>query len=72
MPRLRAQFNWTLVVVAHRIETIRTADQIAVVDDGRVAELGTYTKLMGNSASLFYKLQNCHASLEIEDIEQAT
>jgi ATP-binding cassette subfamily B protein len=36
----------TSVVIAHRLATIRNADQIAVVDDGRVVELGTHDELV--------------------------
>ncbi|MGN1082675.1 MAG: ABC transporter ATP-binding protein, partial [Candidatus Avispirillum sp.] len=36
----------TTVVVAHRLSTIKNADEIAVIDDGRVAELGTHAQLM--------------------------
>ena len=36
----------TLVVVAHRLQTVRAADQIIVLDQGRVAELGTHDELL--------------------------
>ena len=36
----------TVVVVAHRLSTVRRADRIAVVDDGRLAELGTHDELL--------------------------
>ena len=36
----------SVVVVAHRLSTVRRADRIAVVDDGRVAELGTHDELV--------------------------
>ena len=36
----------TVVVVAHRLSTVRRADRIAVVDDGRLAELGTHEELV--------------------------
>ncbi|HUC35892.1 MAG TPA: NHLP bacteriocin export ABC transporter permease/ATPase subunit [Acidimicrobiales bacterium] len=41
--RLRA----TRVVIAHRLSTVRAADQILVLDRGRVAESGTYEELAG-------------------------
>ena len=46
----------TVVVVAHRLSTAARADRIAVVDDGRVAELGTHDELIareGRYASLY-------------------
>jgi ABC-type polar amino acid transport system ATPase subunit len=36
----------TRVVVAHRLSTVRDADQIAVVDAGRIIELGSHEELM--------------------------
>ena len=38
--------NCTRVVVAHRLSTVRHCDRILVVDDGRIAEEGTYDELM--------------------------
>ena len=36
----------TLLVVAHRLHTIAGADQILVIDDGKIAERGTHAELM--------------------------
>ncbi|MFI6393450.1 ABC transporter ATP-binding protein [Nonomuraea sp. NPDC050547] len=36
----------TAVVIAHRLSTIRAADQILVIEDGRVAERGTHEELL--------------------------
>ena len=45
----------TVIVVAHRLSTVRRADRIAVVDHGRIAEIGTHDELVatgGRYASL--------------------
>ena len=36
----------TIITIAHRLATIRNADQILVVDDGRIAEAGTHEALL--------------------------
>ena len=38
----------TLIVVAHRLNTIRNADQILVVADGKIAGCGTQNELLEN------------------------
>lgn len=43
----------TLVVIAHRLTTIRDLDQVAVVDAGRIVEHGSTTALAGDPASRF-------------------
>lgn len=47
--------NRTTLIVAHRLSTIRDADRIAVIDNGGVAELGTYDELM-EKKGIFYKM----------------
>jgi ATP-binding cassette subfamily B protein len=45
----------TTIVVAHRLSTVRRADRVAVVDHGRLVELGTHAELIelgGRYASL--------------------
>ncbi len=36
----------TIITIAHRLATIQNADQILVVDDGRIAECGTHDELI--------------------------
>jgi len=36
----------TIIMIVHRLKTVRNADQIAVVENGKIAQLGTHTQLM--------------------------
>lgn len=36
----------TIIMIAHRLKTVCNADQIVVVDSGKIAQLGTHTQLM--------------------------
>lgn len=44
-----------MVIVAHRLSTVKNADQIIVIDNGRVAESGTHETL-ARRKGLYYRL----------------
>ena len=48
----------TVVVVAHRLSTVRNADQIIVVDEGKVVETGTHTSLIERKGAYYNLVKN--------------
>jgi len=54
----------TVIIIAHRLSTIKNADLIAVLDGGKVVELGTFDKLI-NENGLFKELVQ-HQTLTVE------
>ena len=56
----------TIIAIAHRLSTIRNADQILVIEDGRVVERGTHDELMalGGSYARMNRLQRADGPSE--------
>lgn len=57
----------TLLVIAHRLETIRNADSILVLDQGTIHECGTHDDLLGIDGiyARLWKLQNSIKSWQL-------
>ena len=50
--------NRTSICIAHRLSTVVDADEILVLDKGRVVENGTHAQLLSTQNSLYSKLWN--------------
>ncbi len=48
----------TVIIVAHRLSTVRNAEKIVVMDNGRIAETGTHDTLIENRGPYFNLVKN--------------
>lgn len=46
----------TVLTIAHRLSTIQNADKIAVIQNGRIIEKGTYSELLNQENGTFKEL----------------
>jgi ATP-binding cassette subfamily B protein len=56
----------TSFVIAHRLSTIKSADRILVIDDGRIAEMGSHADLI-RARGHYYSLYTRQFRKELED-----
>jgi ABC-type multidrug transport system fused ATPase/permease subunit len=52
----RLKGKMTILVIAHRLSTIQGADQVVVIDRGRIVQKGLFSQLAGDQRSLFGRL----------------
>jgi ABC-type multidrug transport system fused ATPase/permease subunit len=55
----------TTLIVSHRLSIIRPCTQIAVIDQGKLAELGTHEQLLEQNG-LYAKMYNMQMGLQAE------
>ncbi len=48
----------TVIVVAHRLSTVKNADKIIVIEDGRIVEIGTHRELINKECTYFNLVKN--------------
>lgn len=59
MRKLNAFFkNKTVIVVAHRLSTVRNADQIVVLDQGKIVEIGNHDSLVELKGNYYNLVKN--------------
>lgn len=50
--------NKTVIVVAHRLSTVKNADQIVVLEDGKIVEIGNHKELVKAKGAYFTLVKN--------------
>ena len=56
----------SLLVIAHRLSTVREADKIVVLDQGEIVEIGRHEELIANQG-LYWQLNELHQARDILD-----
>ena len=57
----------TTIAIAHRLSTVRNADQLVVMEDGKIVERGTHDVLMQQPDSLYKKLVEMQNKIEAKE-----
>ena len=57
-----AEFKCTVVVIAHRLDTIMDCDRVIIMSDGCVVEVGNPYQLAEDEGSIFSRLRKKNSS----------
>ena len=55
----------TSIIIAHRLSTIKNADNIIVLQNGRIVQQGNYTELLKDTTGFFYSLNKLQIETNI-------
>lgn len=60
----------TVLIVAHRFSTVRDADRIVVLEEGKIVETGSHNELISDTNGLYYYLWNLQTKGGIDQAEE--
>lgn len=58
----------TAVIIAHRLSTVKNADQIIVMNSGKIVEQGTHSSLIAKKGDYYHLVKN---QLELEKLNES-
>ncbi|MCH8987293.1 MAG: ABC transporter ATP-binding protein [Chloroflexi bacterium] len=61
----------TSIVIAHRLSTVRNADNIVVLDHGELVEMGSHEELLAKKGGVYARLYAVNYNLPTDDDEQS-
>ena len=64
MLQIRLLKGRTSIVIAHRLATIKKADQILVMDSGKIVEIGTHKELLQKEKGYYKNLYEVQFMIE--------
>lgn len=56
----------TMIIIAHRVSTLKNADRIIVFEKGKIVEEGTYDSLMHDKTSQFYRVYSSQQKYSVK------
>jgi ABC-type multidrug transport system fused ATPase/permease subunit len=58
----------TMIIIAHRVSTLKDADRIYVMDEGKIVEEGKYAELIENQKSKFFQIYSSQQKKETQKV----
>lgn len=60
--------NRTSIIIAHRLSTIKDADQIVIIENGKVSDIGNHVELMSKGSGLYHHLYSLQSSMGVKNL----
>ena len=61
--KLKSLYNITVIIVAHRLSTVKKADKIIILNNGEIQDQGTYENLKNKKNELFDAMMSSNANI---------